>query len=307
MSIIRTNRKTDFTVIPNAVINDADLSGDELGLLVFLLSKPADWWITIDSLKSTQRFGSHGKLVVSLKKLRALGYAHLKRLRSGKTEWVITDERGTQDVAPHSENQNVVTEPHSENPHSENPNSENRNVLQKKDLNKELSETKNGEIPPLPPKKRNEAFESFYAEYPRKIARKAAEKAWEKLMPTKQLVGEIMDGLRRGIDSVEWAKDGGEYIPHPASFLNGERWTDEFKEKPLGATNQSPEASSSTARSMRGHYEQDRVIDKSAPGRTRRDCERWLQDQDPGTNEPGSVLEGQFETVSLRPALAAHG
>ena len=43
MSVIRTKRIQDFTVLPNALINDASLDGDALGLLVFLLSKPADW------------------------------------------------------------------------------------------------------------------------------------------------------------------------------------------------------------------------------------------------------------------------
>lgn len=160
---------------------------------------------------------------------------------------------------------------------------------------------------PLPPKERQEAFTKFYAAYPKKKSRKDAERAWDKLKPTAAMVDEIMAGLRRGIDSVEWAKEEGQYIPLPATFLNGERWTDEFKAKPLGAANLTPEASSSTARSMRGNYDRHQDFDTSAVGKTRRACERWLKTQNSGSDEQGGVLEGQFEAVSLHPALAENG
>lgn len=162
---------------------------------------------------------------------------------------------------------------------------------------------------PLPPKDRQEAFERFYLAYPNKKSRKNAERAWDKLKPTPALVAEIMDGLRRAIDSVEWAKGGGEYIPHPATFLNGENWKDEFKAKPPGATNQTPGASSSTARSMRGHYGQARDSDNSAVAKTRRACERWAAEQASlfGADESGSIFEGEFDTIPLHPSMATHG
>jgi hypothetical protein len=158
LSIIRTHRKEGFTVIPNDLINDDDLSGDELGMLVFLLSKPADWWVTVESLKSSKRFGSTTKVVGALKRLRDLGYAKLTRFRSGKTEWLITDEKGlfagreSPDLEPHSQNQNMGMRPHSENPHSENPHLGFGNALQRTEYNKELREEQRTEdTPPYPP------------------------------------------------------------------------------------------------------------------------------------------------------------
>ena len=39
-----------------------------------------------------------------------------------------------------------------------------------------------------------------------------------------------MFGLRKQIASDEWKRDGGRFIPHPATWLNGKRWEDEVSE-----------------------------------------------------------------------------
>lgn len=149
MSIVRTERTGDFTVIPNELINDPDLDGDALGLLVFLLSKPADWWVKVEALSSVKRFGAHGKIVKTLQTLRTLGYAKLTRLSSGHTEWIITDSRSQSQQNRHiPKNGMGECEPHSEKPNVEKPNVAFRNVLQKKDLDKELSQTKRTPLPP---------------------------------------------------------------------------------------------------------------------------------------------------------------
>lgn len=70
-------------------------------------------------------------------------------------------------------------------------------------------------------------FESFWQAYPRKTAKAAAEKAWLKLSPDELLLTEIMAGLARAATSPSWLADGSQFIPHPATWLNGRRWTDE--------------------------------------------------------------------------------
>ena len=71
-------------------------------------------------------------------------------------------------------------------------------------------------------------FEAFWAAYPRRIGKQAALKAWAKRAPGPELQQQIMDGLARAKASRDWLKDGGEYIPHPSTWLNGGRWTDEL-------------------------------------------------------------------------------
>jgi hypothetical protein len=74
-------------------------------------------------------------------------------------------------------------------------------------------------------------FAVFYGLYPRKMARKDAEKAWKKLTPDQQFECiEAMPNYLKYWKIKETAKD---FIPYPATFLNQERWTDEIDIEPL--------------------------------------------------------------------------
>lgn len=72
-------------------------------------------------------------------------------------------------------------------------------------------------------------FEKFWAAYPRKIGKKKAKAIWEKLNPDETLVNKIIEAISAQGESVQWKKDGGVFIPHPSTWLNGERWNDEMK------------------------------------------------------------------------------
>jgi len=66
-----------------------------------------------------------------------------------------------------------------------------------------------------------DGFEDFWAAYPRKIGKGAARKAWS-LAVTKA----PCDVIVKACEGYAWT--GSEkYTPHPATWLNGERWTDE--------------------------------------------------------------------------------
>jgi hypothetical protein len=71
-------------------------------------------------------------------------------------------------------------------------------------------------------------FDLFYKSYPKRRARRDAEKAWIKLNPDESLVEVIRASLAKHKDSQDWQKDGGRYIPLPASWLNGRRWEDDL-------------------------------------------------------------------------------
>lgn len=70
-------------------------------------------------------------------------------------------------------------------------------------------------------------FARFWKLYPNKKSKADAEKAWRKLKVTEELFAKITDGLARYCVSRDWCKDGGQFIPHPATWLNGKRWDDE--------------------------------------------------------------------------------
>lgn len=73
----------------------------------------------------------------------------------------------------------------------------------------------------------SDGFATFWEQYPKKVAKSQALKAWNKLKPTGQLMIDLMAGLTQHKASADWQKDGGRYIPHPATWLNDKRWEDE--------------------------------------------------------------------------------
>lgn len=55
-----------------------------------------------------------------------------------------------------------------------------------------------------------------------------ARKAWAKLKPDEALVETILRALKAQASCEQWTRDGGAYIPYPATWLNGRRWEDEL-------------------------------------------------------------------------------
>ena len=74
-----------------------------------------------------------------------------------------------------------------------------------------------------------EGFEAFWEKYPRKTAKANALKAWAKLKPNAELATKIMQSVGYHCVCADWVKDGGQFIPHPATWLNGKRWEDELR------------------------------------------------------------------------------
>lgn len=84
------------------------------------------------------------------------------------------------------------------------------------------------EKPPKPPGAVAPGFGEFWALWPRKTAKAAAEKAWAKLAPDELLRARISRAVREHALSEDWRKEGGRFIPHAATWLNGRRWEDEL-------------------------------------------------------------------------------
>jgi hypothetical protein len=74
----------------------------------------------------------------------------------------------------------------------------------------------------LPP-----GFAEFWAKYPNKAGRKHAIKAWQKLSPSEGLQASILKALQWQCQGEAWVKEGGRFVPHASTYLNGERWLDE--------------------------------------------------------------------------------
>ena len=70
-------------------------------------------------------------------------------------------------------------------------------------------------------------FARFWSVYPKKIGKGAAAKVFARLKPSDDLLGVMLDALEVVARSEQWKRDGGRYIPNPATWLNQRRWEDE--------------------------------------------------------------------------------
>ena len=72
----------------------------------------------------------------------------------------------------------------------------------------------------------DENFISFWSEYPKRVAKPSAVKAFQKAMKKTDLPT-ILIAIRKYKKTDQWRKDKGQFIPNPATWLNQERWEDE--------------------------------------------------------------------------------
>lgn len=69
-------------------------------------------------------------------------------------------------------------------------------------------------------------FAAFWQAYPNKTGKGAAEKAWQKAKVNGHLP-EILAAIGAQKASEKWRKDGGQFIPNPATWINQRRWEDQ--------------------------------------------------------------------------------
>ena len=83
-------------------------------------------------------------------------------------------------------------------------------------------------IKPNPPRKNalDDGFHEFWNFYPNKTGKEAARKAWIKEKPK---IDSVLQALRWQINCEQWLKQGGQFIPNPATYINQGRWLDEPK------------------------------------------------------------------------------
>ena len=71
-------------------------------------------------------------------------------------------------------------------------------------------------------------FEIFWQAYPRRVAKASARKAWLQTAKIRPPIEELLKAIQVQCQSEQWQKDDGQFIPHPATWLRGERWEDEM-------------------------------------------------------------------------------
>lgn len=81
--------------------------------------------------------------------------------------------------------------------------------------------------PPYPLRGLRARFDRFWLSYPRKTGKGAAWAWWKRHKPSEELTVLMIASVGDQSRSDQWQRDGGQYIPHPRTWLSQERWTDE--------------------------------------------------------------------------------
>lgn len=98
-------------------------------------------------------------------------------------------------------------------------------------MNSQKSTVSHRESPPeTKPNQTNtlaQKFARFWEVYPKKRSKGDAEKAFKSINPPEQLLGAMIAAVERQKLSRDWQKDGGQFIPYPATWLRAKGWENE--------------------------------------------------------------------------------
>lgn len=72
-------------------------------------------------------------------------------------------------------------------------------------------------------------FDAFWAKFPRRKSKGDARKAWLQTAAIRPPLPELLAAIDAASRSPQWQRDGGQYIPYPATWLRAEGWEDEHQ------------------------------------------------------------------------------
>lgn len=203
MSIVRRKLKHEyrFTQIPNDWLRDPRLSLKAIGLLAQLLSHAEGWRVTVGSLAKANGCG-RDSIRGAVRELEEFGYLKREQFRADGGEF--------------SEVHWFTSEPLSGSPLPENPlpvnpihkNTNKKNTILKSNYGDALLD---------------EAFETFWSSYPRKVGKAQARKVFAKF--ALDHLKDMLDGVIRLASDPNLPET--QYIPYPATWIGREGWNDE--------------------------------------------------------------------------------
>jgi hypothetical protein len=241
-------RSAGATTIGQQVFFDKRLSYEELGLLCQLLSLPDGWEYSVAGLAALKN-SSADKVRKLVKCLEEKGYIRRMRERRedgtfGEMNYIISDTPVTGDLF--SSDSPTLDSPTLDSPTLVNPAQYNNNIY-----NNNIYNNNNNTLPDNNNSKYSysntksdynnisvidEKFVEFWEAYEKKVAKKAALKAWKALKPTEKLADEIISDVKQRFQSEQWRRERHQYAPNASTYLNGRRWED-AKQQQEGSDN----------------------------------------------------------------------
>ena len=214
-------KRPGFTTLYNSVLQDRRLSLKTIGLFAIMQSFPDDWEYSIGGLSVRAGIGRDA-VRKCLRELESAGYLLREQGRGDNGKFACSTYVLQEQAPPLTEKPSTV------NPTTEKPSTEKPTSVFQPEVNKHPSNHPSSN-PPISPQRGTPSvmFERFWTAYPKKRNKVAARKAWDKLQPDQATLMAMSVGLARQKRSEDWTREGGRFIPYPATWLNGRRWEDE--------------------------------------------------------------------------------
>jgi len=212
-------KKAPYSSVSNDVVAMI-INPDALAIWIYLQTRSSDWKVIASYLQERFSIGRdrYWKAMACLKELGLMSHEVIREEGTGKMlgKRIIVHYEPNLQVSEHSVDRSDGAPSIRETDH-----------YLIKDSSTELSEKK-PTVAKAPGKADvNSDFARFWSVYPNKKAKGDAEKAWAKIKPDQPLAEIIVTAVMAHRLSADWKKDGGQFIPHPATWLNGKRWEDE--------------------------------------------------------------------------------
>lgn len=180
------------------------LSDEELGRLIRAAGAYA-----MGKEDYTSRITGNEKYVFPFLKGQIDRNDEISKVRA-KSRAIKRDQNGSNDINAEQNGTNGIK---TEQTATNSPN--NNNNKNKNENKKQVQEQK------------QQRFDQFWAAYPRHEAKAVAMKAFEKLNPDDNMLAIMLSAIERWKGSSQWKEAGGQFIPHPSTWINQKRWEDE--------------------------------------------------------------------------------
>ena len=208
MAVLRKEKKSNFTVIDNAIFKDYSLSMKATGLLCKMLSLPDNWDYSIAGLTALVNDGESA-VRSTLKELEQAGYFRREKVRKNgkivKIEYVISEYKNCE-------------KPLVENPQLGNPQLGNRTQLNTNSLSTNSLSTK----------ELHTEFENLWSIYPRKQGKDKAYGFYEKARKKGTTYEEVYRGIEAYVASIEANETEMQYVKMGSTFFSQKAWQDDW-------------------------------------------------------------------------------
>jgi hypothetical protein len=217
--IIKRRHNSNYTIIPNRLLNDEALTCDAVGLICYLLSKPNNWKVSVEQLCRRWGIGrDKARKLVNL--LIEVGYIKRRKVRDPETrtfthdEYVVFDDPDNAEAfEPATENPSLEPAPEKPAPENQDHNKYGKSVSTK--LDPRSGETADCSVAspskPKTPKRLSYTpdFEAFWKTYPTtpNMPKAEAFKEWQRLdAADRQAATASLPAFKRDLTKEDWRK-----------------------------------------------------------------------------------------------------